>query len=184
MRLSTGSTVDERRREPMTSQREVTTRRCVLVDDKVRRVVVHASLGRCHGKRVERRFSTARRHFACPVSVKNNRWVNSLCVDVLRLARRAQANPQTVGGEVVDRTFYIVNARNGASASDCVGTVLGQCNALHVAVAVCHKMSDDLLQHWGVKSIVIVESKVPFTEGDEIPLAAAVRVFDDDGTRH
>ena len=82
------------------------------------------------------------------------------------------------------RTFYIVNSGHDVSSSDCVGTVLGQCAALHVAVAVCDKMSDDLLQHWGVKSVLIVESKVPFVEGDEIPLAAAVRVFDGDGTRH
>ena len=84
----------------------------------------------------------------------------------------------------MERTFYIVKSRNGASASDCVGTVLGQCAALHMAVAVCHKMSDDLLRHWGAKTVLIVESKVSFAEGDDIPIAAAVRVFDGDGTRH
>lgn len=84
----------------------------------------------------------------------------------------------------MERTFYIVKSRKSASASDCVGTVLGQCNALHVAVALCHRMSDDLLAHWGARNVLIVESRVLFAEGDEIPLAAAVRVFDGDGTRH
>ena len=84
----------------------------------------------------------------------------------------------------MERTFYIVRSKNGTPASDCIGTVLGKCTALHVAVAVCHKMSDDLLQHWGAKTLVIVESTIPFAEGEEIALAAAVRVFDSDGTRH
>ena len=84
----------------------------------------------------------------------------------------------------MERTFYIVKSKNGTPASDCVGTVLGKCTALHVAVAVCHRLSDDLLQHWGAKKLVIVESKALFAEGDEVPLTAAVRVFDSDGTRH
>jgi hypothetical protein len=45
-------------------------------------------------------------------------------------------------------------------------------------------MSDELLQHWGAKTLVIVESKNPFAEGDQISRAAAVRIFDRDGTRH
>lgn len=84
----------------------------------------------------------------------------------------------------MERVFYIVRSKNGTPASDCVGTVLGKCTALHVAVAVCHRMSDELLQHWGAKTLVIVESKIPFAEGDQISRAAAVRVFDSGGTRH
>lgn len=84
----------------------------------------------------------------------------------------------------MERTFYIVGSKNGMPASDCVGTVLGKCAALHVAVAACHKMSEDFLQHWGAKKLVIVESTMLFAEGDEISRLAAVRVFDSDGTRH
>jgi hypothetical protein len=83
----------------------------------------------------------------------------------------------------VERTFYIVRSKNGTPASDCIGTVLGKCAALHVAVAMCLKMSDDLLQHWNAKTLVIVESTTPYAEGEEIARAAAVRVFDSDGTR-
>ena len=84
----------------------------------------------------------------------------------------------------MERAFYIVRSKNGTPASDCIGTVLGKCTTLHVAVAVCHRMSDELLQHWGAKTLVIVESKNPFAEGDQISHAAAVRIFGRDGTRH
>lgn len=84
----------------------------------------------------------------------------------------------------MERTFYIVRPKNAPAASDCVGTVVGKCTALHVAVAVCQTMSHDLLQHWGAQKLVIVESTVPLAEGDQISRAAAVRVFDGDGTRH
>jgi hypothetical protein len=91
--------------------------------------------------------------------------------------------PKPLGG-VVDRTFYIVRPKNGPAASDSIGTVLGKYAALHVAVAVCHTMSHDLLQHWGTQKLVIVESTVALAEGDLISRAAALRVFDGDGTRH
>ena len=84
----------------------------------------------------------------------------------------------------MERTFYVVKSITGKPASDRIGTVLGKYAALHVAVAVCHRMSDDLRQHWDAKTLVIVESKTPVAEGEEIARAAAVRVFDSDGTRH
>jgi hypothetical protein len=83
----------------------------------------------------------------------------------------------------VERTFYIVRPKSRMVTGDCIGTVLCSCTALHVAVTLCQTMSDDMLQHWGVKKLMIVESTVPFAEGESISRSAAVRIFDSDGSR-
>jgi hypothetical protein len=94
--------------------------------------------------------------------------------------RRFFASPL---GASVQRTFYIVKPKSPMVTGDCVGTVLCSCTALHVAVALCQTMSDDVLQHWGVTKLMIVESNVPFAEGESISRSTAVRIFDSDGTR-
>lgn len=81
----------------------------------------------------------------------------------------------------MNRNFYIVTPR-GARATESVGRVLGRCSALHVAVALCHSMSDELMQG-SDDDLVIVESHAAIGEGECVPRKAAVRVFERDGTR-
>ena len=83
----------------------------------------------------------------------------------------------------MNRNFYIVTP-TGARATESVGRVLGRCSALHVAVALCHSMSEDLTQASdGTDDLVIVESHADIEDGECVPRRVAVRVFGRDGTR-
>jgi hypothetical protein len=80
-------------------------------------------------------------------------------------------------------SFYIVRPERGPVMPGRVGTVLHRCSQLHIAVAVCHSFADTAVDSRNGGTPVIVESAVALREGDAIMQAAAVRIFESDGTR-
>lgn len=80
----------------------------------------------------------------------------------------------------MDRSFYIVTPARGRQPSNCIGTVLGRCSALHIAVAACDDFGGGSVAR---DALVIVESSLTLGEGEQISQSGVTRIFESDGTR-